>query len=425
MSTTTTGTSTTVDADDVLTGLRIVDCDAHFTEPPDLWTSRAPASMKDEVPVMKTENGLTSWYLDGKVLCNIGGNTIKGEDHVKQLGTLGVQPFDVIDRAAWDVPARLGLLDEMGVYAQILYPNAIGFASNTMFSIKDPARRTTLQDIYNEYLMDLQHDSGERLFPQAVLPVWDMDHTVKEMEHLRDLGVRGFTISDKPHAVGLPDLDAPYFAPMWALGNEMGAVFNFHIGSGFGPTGKDDPVMDQIIKTGDPTIISNPDLYWDSFGPQRRLAILATSFYMSNARIIVNMCMSGIFDRYPNVRIASAESGIGWIPFILEAMEYQLDEMVTDPTEIAAQKRRPTEYFRDHFSVMFWFERVAPMKLIEDIGVNNVMVETDIPHPTCIYPGARQRLAEVMAQLDPHTRRRVCQDNAAELYGISIPNSIL
>ena len=62
---------------------------------------------------------------------------------------------------------------------------------------------------------------------------------------------------------------------------------------------------------------------------------MATQMYMSNVRIIVNLCMSDLFDRYPNLKVVSAESGIGWIPFILEAMEFQLDEMVTDPDEVA------------------------------------------------------------------------------------------
>jgi predicted TIM-barrel fold metal-dependent hydrolase len=290
-----------------------------------------------------------------------------------------------------------------------------------MFAIGDIKRRALIQGIYNDFLVDVQHESGNRLLPQAVLPVWDMDLTIKEMTRLRDKGVTGFTISDKPHTVGLPDLDSSYFAPMWALGNEMGAVFNFHIGSGFGPRGDGDPVMAEIIRTGNPVMVANPDLYFESFGPQRRLAILATQFYMSNARIIINLCMGNMFDRYPNLKISSAESGIGWVPFILEAMEYQLDEMVTDPAEVGLQQRRPTEYFRDHIYVSFWFEKVGPRKLIEDIGVNNVLVETDVPHPTCIYPGARERLAKSMAGLDAHTRRRILQDNAAELYGISVP----
>jgi predicted TIM-barrel fold metal-dependent hydrolase len=412
----------TVEADEVLRGLSIIDCDAHFTEPPDLWTSRTPASMAGRVPVMRTSGGISAWYLNDKVLASIGGNTL-GLGNEKHLGTLTVQPWDEVDSSTWDVKARLALLDEMGVHAQILYPNAMGFASNTMFAINDLEQRALVQTIYNDFLVDVQHESGNRLFPQAVLPVWDMDHTIEEMTRLRDKGITGFTISDKPHAVGLPDLDSPYFAPMWALGNEMGAVFNFHIGSGFGPRGDDDPVMAEIIRTGNPVLFPNPDLYFESYGPQRRLAILATQFYMSNARIIINLCMGNMFDRYPNIKISSAESGIGWVPFILEAMEFQLDEMVTDPAEVALQQRRPTEYFKDHIYVSFWFEKVGPSKLIEDIGVNNVLVETDVPHPTCIYPGGRARLASALAGLDPHTRRRVLQDNAAELYGIPLPAS--
>jgi uncharacterized protein len=412
----------TVDTDAVLGDLSIIDCDAHFTEPPDLWTSRASKAFADRVPKMRTTDGVTSWHLGNKVLCSIGGNTIATGNN-KKLGTLCLQPFDAIDPSAWEVSARLKLLDEMGIHAQILFPNAIGFASNTMFSIADLEQRAVIQRLYNDYLIDLQHESNNRLLPQAVLPVWDMDLTIAEMKRLGEQGMTGFTISDKPHAVGLPDLDAPYFAPMWALANEMRSVFNFHIGSGFGPTGADDPVMDKIIRTGNPVSIPNPDLYWESFGPQRRLAILATQFYMSNARIITNLCMSNIFDRYPNVKINSAESGIGWVPFILESMEYQLDEMVTDPAERALQTRRPTEYFRDHIYVTFWFERVGPSKLIPDIGVNNVLVETDIPHPTCIYPGARDHLADVLSGLDAHTRQRVLQDNAVELWGLKLPTT--
>jgi uncharacterized protein len=415
-----TTTSTMVAVDEILGGLKIIDCDAHFTEPPDLWTARAPQSIRDKVPVMRTTNGITSWYLGDTVLSSIGGNTLR-KGNRKVLGTQCIQPWDEVDDSTWDVKARLALLDQMGVYAQILYPNAVGFASNTMFSIKDTQQRSQVQSIYNDFLVDVQNESAKRLLPQAVLPVWDIDLTVKEMARLREQGITGFTISDKPHAVGLPDLDSDYFAPMWALGNEMGAVFNFHIGSGFGPRADGDPVMAEIIRTGNPVLMPNPELYFESFGPQRRLAILATQFYMSNARIVINLCMGNFFDRYPNVKISSAESGIGWVPFILEAMEYQLDEMVTDPAEVSLQQRRPTEYFRDHIYVSFWFEKVGPAKLIDDIGVHNVLVETDVPHPTCIYPGARERLATALAGLDAYSRQRVLQDNAKELYGLTIP----
>jgi hypothetical protein len=69
---------------------------------------------------------------------------------------------------------------------------------------------------------------------------------------------------------------------------------------------------------------------------------------------------------------------------------------------------------------MFWFEKSAPKRLVEDIGVRNIFVETDVPHPTCLYPGAREHFAEVLGDLDEPTRRRILQDNAAEAYKIPV-----
>jgi predicted TIM-barrel fold metal-dependent hydrolase len=140
-------------------------------------------------------------------------------------------------------------------------------------------------------------------------------------------------------------------------------------------------------------------------------------------RIIANLCMSNMFDRYPNLKIVSAESGIGWVPFFLESLEYQVDEMVAGRDEGPdSPKRRPTDYFRGHLYVTFWFEESGPAKLLKDIGVQNVLVETDIPHPTCLYPGTQEHFAKVLSGVDDYTKRRVLQDNAAELYHIDLPS---
>ncbi len=410
---------------DTIGDLRIVDCDSHLTEPTDLWTSRVPASLADKVPVQKTVDGKTAWFLNGEGWASIGGNTI-GTGHKKHLGTHMVQPFEDIDRAAWSVDERLALLDESGIWAQICYPNGIGFSSNHVFAIEDPAQRLMVLQTYNDFLVDTQEASGGRLLPQALLPFWDMDLTVDEMTRLLDRGITGFTISDKPEMIGLPELPEPFFAPMWDLFNESGAVANFHIGSG---SRREDVEAARASSTapsaglppqeGGRPIPAVAPTTWRTFGPQRGFAAMASQMYMSNVRIIVNLCMSDLFDRYPKLQVVSAESGIGWIPFILEAMEFQLDEMVSLPEEVGHQQRRPTDYFRDHLYVMFWFEQNAPEKLIEDIGVGNVLIETDIPHPTCLYPEPRRHFSKVLGDLSPATRRRVLQDNAAELYGIT------
>jgi predicted TIM-barrel fold metal-dependent hydrolase len=407
--------------EDPLAGIRIIDSDAHFTEPADLWSSRAPASMKGRLPEQRTEDGLSAWYLDGEPWSGIGGNMIKvGRERVRGDR---VQPFSAVDPSAWDVKERLSLLDEMGIEAQILFPNGVGFASNHIFAIEDVAQRTAVLQIYNDFLLDVQDESDGRLFPQAMLPVWDMDLTLKEMHRMVERGVTGFTLSDKPELLGLPELPEPYFTPMWDLANETGLVLNFHIGAGMKREIKGAANMRDAISRPAETGRDLADMYWQSFGPQRRLAILATQMYMSNVRIIVNLCMSDLFDRYPNVKIMSAESGIGWIPFVMEALDYQFDEMVTDAEELKLQKRRPLEYFHDHIYVSFWFERVGPMKLMDDIGVDNILVETDVPHPTCLYPGAREHFAQVLADIPSDVRRKVLQDNAIDLYQLPIEKS--
>jgi predicted TIM-barrel fold metal-dependent hydrolase len=407
---------------DALGGIPIIDCDAHFTEPPDLWTSRVSAEWQDRVPVQRTVDGKTAWYVNGEVWASTGGNTIR-RGRQKVLGSHIIQPFEDIDPAAWSVPARLEILDSMGVYAQVLYPNAVGFASNHIFAIEDHTQRTVVLQTYNDFFMDIQEESRGRLLPQPVLPVWDMALTVKEMERLLERGARGFTLSDKPEMIGLPELDSEYFGPMWEVFNESGAVANFHIGSG-ARREEQEAMRNQNIKRELPPPGAPVQTFWSSFGRQRRLAIHATQMYMSNVRIIINLCMSDLFDRYPKLKIVSAESGIGWIPFIFEAIEYQIDEMVTDVEEVSLQRRRPMDYFRDHIWVMFWFEQVGPAKLLSDIGVNNVLVETDVPHPTCLYPGAREHFAKVLADVSPEDRRRILCDNAAELYRIEVPASI-
>jgi predicted TIM-barrel fold metal-dependent hydrolase len=304
----------------------------------------------------------------------------------------------------------------------------VGFSSNHVFAIEDEARRAAVLQIYNDFFVDLQRAGQGRLFPQAMLPIWNMDLTVWEMTRLIEVGITGFTLSDRPELLGLPELADPYFAPMWDLFDSAGVVANFHIGAGArredleairnrhtpGRTGTALPRADAALSAA---------VAWGVHGPQRYLAALASQNYMSNVRVIVNLCLSNLFDRYPNLKIVSAESGIGWVPFMLEAMEYQFDEMVTDPAELAVASRRPAEYFHDHISVMFWFEKSGPTKLIEEIGVNNVLLETDIPHPTCLYPDPLDHFVPLFEALDSSVVRRVVQDNAVELYRIVLPRS--
>src|SRR5258708_766028 len=121
-------------------------------------------------------------------------------------------------------------------------------------------------------------------------------------------------------------------------------------------------------------------------------------------------------ERVAKLQMVSVESGIGWIPFILEAMDYELSENAPEQAKDLA--RMPSEYFRDHWYGTFWFEKNQGhlQSLIDSVGEDNVLFETDFPHPTCLYPAPLDTIEDKMLTLRPETRRKVLGDNAPKLY---------
>jgi predicted TIM-barrel fold metal-dependent hydrolase len=105
-----------------------------------------------------------------------------------------------------------------------------------------------------------------------------------------------------------------------------------------------------------------------------------------------------------------------WIPFILEALDYEMSENA--PAELAQLEKMPSEYFRSNLYATFWFEnnRNKLPDLIDAVGADNILLETDFPHPTCLYPKPLDTVAAKMATLAPDVRRKILGENARKLY---------
>lgn len=148
--------------------------------------------------------------------------------------------------------------------------------------------------------------------------------------------------------------------------------------------------------------------------------MLGIGLFLNNFRVIINLIFSGLLERYPRLNFVSVESGIGWLPFLLEAMDYHFDELVPDERE--GLTMRPSEYFRRQIYASFWFEDFGPRTAIQKIGEDSIMFETDFPHPTCLYPGVREHLTDVLADVDDSVRWKVLHDTAARIYGLPDPD---
>ena len=114
----------------------------------------------------------------------------------------------------------------------------------------------------------------------------------------------------------------------------------------------------------------------------------------------------------------SVESGVGWIPSFLEALDYQQRESA--PGSMDTLSLRPSEYFRRQVYGCFWFEHQSVPAAIEALGVERILFETDYPHPTCLYPDPLTHVAALEPRIGEHNLRKLVQDNAAALYRIEI-----
>jgi predicted TIM-barrel fold metal-dependent hydrolase len=398
-------------------GITVIDVDTHLTEPGDLWTSRAPARYKELVPRVvyredqyvgkvlgwKPPDGPTPVWVAGEdtVLGYAGGASVINHDNVKVKGSDFIRwPLTEVSPAASFVQPRLEIMDEVGVWAQIVYPNAVGFGGQRFAQIDDPQLRLLCLTIWNDAMAEMQEESGGRLNGMGIVPWWDRDVAIAEIERIHGLGLHGVNTNADPQNQGMPDLSDPYFQPMWEACADLGLPVNFHIGAS----------VSQASYSG-----TSP---WPSLNNDMKLALGSSMLYIGNARIIANLIYSGVLDRNPELKVVSVESGIGWVPFILDALDYQAVENNVDTLSM-----KPSEYFKRQMYACFWFESGrALLEDIERIGVDNCMFETDFPHPTCLYP---QPFNAVAATFDEHNvewpvREKLLGGNAARVYNISL-----
>lgn len=382
--------------DPLFEGIKIVDCDTHFTEAPDLFTSRAPAKYKDKVPYLKRDrDGVDRWYIGERNMGSTGGNVIR-KDRNKLLGRLAFPTLDESYPGAFQIKPRLQFMDDTGIYAQICFQNSGVTQAGTLMSLGDNDLAVTVIKLYNDASADYQQESGQRIFNMAHIPFWDRDAMIAEARRCIDMGLKGFVLPDTPESVGVPTFLDDYWTPFLEMCEATGTPINFHINAAMNPQ----------------------DLVWANMSFQQKLSIIPIMFSLGNAATMGNWMVSGRLDRHPRLKIGLIESGLGWVPFVLEMLEHQFDEMMPEGGRVA--QRRPWEYFRDHFWTSFWFEKIGPRTQLEVVGTDRVMFQTDFPHPTSLYPDVQRHIVEALGDQSYEVRKQVLQDNAVKLFNLSL-----
>ena len=379
----------------------IIDVDTHVTESADLWTSRVPARMRDAVPhLVKDKHGRHMWYLNGKAIAKLGLSATAGVGDMKEPP----DHYSDMHPGAYDAKARLEYMDKMGIWAMVMYPNVGGFGSQVFLQLGDPELMLTCVKVYNDWQTEWAAADPRRLLPITSTPFWDVAAAVAEVRRCAAMGHRGILFTGEPQAFGQPLIGDPYWNPLWEAAVELGLPISFHIGSGNMESGLNRDKM-------------------KVYGRMAAFTEISVAYFMRNGVQLADLLLSGVLARYPAIKFVSVESGIGWIPFLLEALDYQfIGNRVAE--ERPDLDRLPSEYFARNVYGCYWFEQTAPRRLLDKVGIDNILFETDFPHPTSIFgDDVHKCIATGLAECSAEVRRKILWSNAQQLYKVVAPGA--
>lgn len=383
-----------------LLDIRVVDTDSHVTEPPDLWTSRVAKKWGDAVPRVERnpETNHSHWRIGDYWLMPVGFYATAGW---AQFPPFTPNELDEIDPGAWNPDERLKRMDEYGLYAQVLYPNLIGFESPLFMRMGDELSLECTR-AYNDFITEFAASDPKRLVPISMVPFWNIEAAVKEMTRCREMGHRGVLFANKYEMVGLPPFHNEYWDPVFAAAQDLGMSINFHVGFSSSTDGSAKAMQGMLAA-------------FDA-----RVAAKGTALgLMSNADAIATIVTSGLCDRFPNLNFVSVESGFGFLPYLLESLDWHWKGYGAK----SAGGLLPSEYFKRQCYGCFWFERQT-LPLLEHYP-DNFMFETDYPHPTSMSPGPcspaeipSNHIATAFENVPLAITRKALWENAARVYGL-------
>jgi predicted TIM-barrel fold metal-dependent hydrolase len=391
----------------------IVDVDAHVVEPPDVWTSRLPAKYRDVGPRIV--------YAPGGDIKLVGSSYIEApgtdgpdvawwfyEDRQTSLKryiaaagvpadevTLSGVTYEDMRPGCFQPAERVADMTLNGVQAQMCFPNYPRFCGQLFVWGKDKELARLCVQAYNDWMVEEWcAGSDGRLIPLCIVPLWDVDLAVAEVRRNAARGVRAVAFSELPAYLDLPSIHTGYWDPFFQACAETGTVLAMHIGSGT-----------KTPKTSDDA-------------PE---AVGGTIIFGNSVASLVDFLFSGVLHRFPTLKLLYAEAQIGWIPYVLERTD---DVWHTHRGWAHGQDKCPelpsTYYYRQVHSC--FFKDPVGVSVLDRVGIDNVMFETDYPHQDGTWPQSREAAALQFGHLPQDQIDKIARGNAIKLLGLELPD---
>jgi predicted TIM-barrel fold metal-dependent hydrolase len=362
------------------TRFRLISGDSHVNEPPDLWTSRAPSKYLDRVPRIVSFDEGDAWVIEGvDDPINFGLNACAGMPPEAQTGWIR---FPDLRRGGWDPGERLREMDQDGVDLELLYPTPR--VSQGVVTNQDGDLQIVMIRAYNDWLSTYCGYKPSRLAGLAMLPTCGVDDAVTEYERAIQLpGIKGAVMSCYPHGTTAIDPDDDrLFAAVVASGLPL----NIHVGLSIQP-----PTMNKSKLPGDVR-------FYDA--PQRILEFL----------------WSGVFDRFPSLKLGFIEVDCGWVGYLKEQLDNRYNRMAAaNRLEMGGP---PSTYIDRHC----FFTYITDTFGIDNrhaIGLENILWSSDYPHVGADWPNSWRTIDASFSGVPKAERELILWRNAARLYQLS------
>lgn len=361
----------------------LISVDDHVVEPADMFDRHIPAKFKNRAPrIEKGSQGAHHWVVEGKRAPGLGLNAVMGRPPEEY----GVEPvaYDQVRPGCFDVDARIGDMNADGVLGSLCFPSFPGFAGARLMDIDDKDLALATMQAYNDWhFYDWTGKYPGRFIPLSILPLWDIKLAVAEMERMAKLGVHAIVFPENPTLLGLPSLHDDYWHPLWGCCEANKVVLCPHIGS--------------AGSAAHASVVS-PIAAW------------ITSMPISISNAAADWVFAEFWAKYPGLRIALSEGGIGWIPYLLERADFtQRHHGLWTRSTLSGKK--PSEVFRDHFITCFIEDKFG-LKNRDAIGVERITWECDYPHSDSVWPRSAELLWDQLKDLPSEEIDLISHGNA-------------
>jgi predicted TIM-barrel fold metal-dependent hydrolase len=313
--------------------------------------------------------------------------------------------------AAYEVDSRVAVMDQLGVDVQVLYPNLAGFDWAPFVHHPNPELSAAHLSVYNDLQIEWIRRSPGRFVPMLVVPYWDLHRTLAEIERTADFGFGGIVFTAVPQEHGQPALSSRHWDPMWRVCEEAGLSVSFHSAGGDLRERSRINRMAGDEVTGAAAVIRG-----------------AAQCFLDNGKAVTDLLMSGILARFPTLQFVSVESGMGWVPFVLEYLDKTFVKNGASDSMPDFAGLMPSDYFRRQVSVNFFFERLTSFHA-DAIGVERLLWESDFPHDQSLHTLVQDALAgefdELLSGQPTSVRDMILWDNADRLYGGALDKQVV